>query len=336
MVVATAGRYITRLDPERRGEHSFHNTLQTVVVIVALCALVSFAAGLLWGLSGALLSLGAVGVGLALAPRVPPEAIMKLYRGRIPDERHAGQLFHIVEALANRADLPSVPKLYVIPSKTLNAFATGRREDAAIGVTEGLLRALDVREVAAVLAHEVSHIRNRDLIVMAVADMASRMLQFMSLFALVFFAMLLPSIFAGNVRIPWLAIVVLFAAPTVANLLQLALSRVREYDADLEAVYLTGDPEALASALSKVERHTGRFWEDLLPTGRRVPFPSVLRSHPKTEKRVARLRDLLAREDFPPPRRLPRVVLREAPMVTSIGLGPIEMRPRYRLPGLWF
>ena len=261
---------------------------------------------------------------------------MKLYRGREPDERHAGQLFHMVEALANRAELPAIPRLFVIPSKTLNAFATGRPDDAAIGVTEGLLRALDVREVAGVLAHEMSHIRNRDLRVMAMADMASRMLQFMSLLAIVLFVMLIPSIFAGNVRIPWMALGLLFAGPTVANLLQLALSRVREYDADLEAVYLTGDPEGLASALRKLERYTGRAWEDLLPTGRKVPFPSVLRSHPKTADRIARLKDVLSPDHYPMPRRLPRVALRETPMVTSIGLGPIEMRPRYRLPGLWY
>ncbi|MEO0619333.1 MAG: zinc metalloprotease HtpX, partial [Pseudomonadota bacterium] len=262
--------------------------------------------------------------------------VMKLYRGREPDERHAGQLFHIVEALANRAELPAIPRLYVIPSKTLNAFATGRPDDAAIGLTEGLLRALDVREVAAVIAHEISHIRNRDLIVMSIADMASRILQFMSLLGVALFILLLPSMFAGTVRIPWLALGVLFASPLLANLMQLYLSRVREYDADLEAAYLTGDPDALASALGKLERHTGRFWEDLVPMGRRVPFPSVLRSHPKTANRIARLRELITPQTYPQDRRLPKVALREAPMVTSIGLGPIEMRPRYRLPGLWF
>ncbi len=328
--------YITRLDAERRAAHSSQNLLQSVVLMGAMVLLMCVAAGLLWGWSGAGMTLVLAGLMLALAPRIPGSAVMRLYRGQEPDERHAGQLFHIVEALANRAELPAVPRLFVIPSKTLNAFATGHPEDAAIGLTEGLLRALDVREVAAVIAHEMSHIRNYDLRVMAMADVASRLMQFMSLLAIILFVMLIPSMIAGNVRIPWLALGLLFVAPTIANLLQLALSRVREYDADLEAVYLTGDPDGLASALTKLERYTGGAWEDLLPTGRRIPYPSLLRSHPKTVDRLARLRDLLTIEAYPLLRRLPRVALRDTPMVTSIGLGPIEMRPRYRLPGLWY
>lgn len=331
-----ATTFTTRIDDTRRAEHRFQNILHSCLLVAGMIGLMCFAAGLLWGVSGALTTLVVGGVGLAMAPQISGSAVMRLYRGREPDERHAGQLFHIVEALSNRAGLPAIPRLYVIPSKTLNAFATGHADDAAIGVTEGLLRALDVREVAGVIAHEVSHIRNQDLRVMAIADMATRIMQFMSLLAIVLLIMLVPSIIAGNVRIPWLALGVLFAAPTFANLLQLALSRVREYDADLEAVYLTGDPEGLISAFQKIERYTGRAWEDLLPTGRRVPYPSLLRGHPKTEDRIARLRDAVTAEAYPPTTRLPRVALRDAPMVTSIGLGPIEMRPRYRFPGLWF
>lgn len=331
-----ATTYITHLDEKRRAAHSSQNLLHSVILIGAMGLMMCVAAGLLWGWAGALATLIVAGIMIALAPRIPGSAVMRLYRGREPDARHAGQLFHILEALANRAELPAVPRLFVIPSKTLNAFAAGRADDAAIGVTEGLLRSLDVREVAAVIAHEISHIRNRDLHVMAMADVTSRLMQFMSLLAIILFVMLVPAMISGNVRIPWLALGLLFFAPTLANLLQLALSRVREYDADLEAVYLTGDPEGLASALAKLERYTGGAWEDLLPTGRRIPYPSLLRSHPKTQDRLARLRDLVTVEAYPVPQRLPRVALRDTPMVTSIGLGPIEMRPRYRLPGLWY
>jgi len=102
----------------------------------------------------------------------------------------------------------------------------------------------------------------------------------------------LPLIVAGALAAPWLLVLLLVAAPTLMNLLQLALSRAREYDADLEAARLVGDPEALASALLKLERRQGRFWESMLSPRGQVPEPTLLRSHPPTEERVRRLLDL--------------------------------------------
>ncbi len=124
----------------------------------------------------------------------------------------------------------------------------------------------------------------------------------------------------------------LYLAPTVGSLVQLALSRTREYDADLAAAELTGDPRGLVSALQKLERYYGRFWEDMrLPVpGRRIPQPSLLRSHPRTEDRVARLQDLADRS------LLPQIEVAEEPMVSLVGVGPVAMRPRYRWTGVWF
>ena len=93
---------------------------------------------------------------------------------------------------------------------------------------------------------------------------------------------------------------------------------------------LTGDPGGLAAALTRLEHYQGHLWEDLILTGRKVPHPSVLRTHPKTEDRVQRLKELAGIADAPP------IVVREAPMVSMIGLGPGDMRPRYRLLGLWY
>ncbi|MAS14355.1 MAG: peptidase M48, partial [Nitratireductor sp.] len=104
----------------------------------------------------------------------------------------------------------------------------------------------------------------------------------------------LPLIFAGAVYVPWHIVALLIFAPTLMALVQLGLSRTREYDADRAAAELTGDPEGLMRALSKLERRVGRFWEEILLPGRRIPEPSLLRTHPSTESRIARLRELTA------------------------------------------
>ena len=123
-------------------------------------------------------------------------------------------------------------------------------------------------------------------------------------------------------------VIALYLAPTVSNLLQLALSRAREYDADLDAAQLTGDPAGLASALDKLERYQGRFWEDLLLPGRRIPDPSLLRSHPPTEERVRRLLALR-----------PAAPLPEAVRTLRLAMPPhfqvVRRRPRLHWTGLW-
>ncbi|HRN84165.1 MAG TPA: M48 family metalloprotease, partial [Hyphomicrobium sp.] len=120
------------------------------------------------------------------------------------------------------------------------------------------------------------------------------------------------------------------------SLLQLGLSRAREFQADADAAALTGDPQALASALRRLETYTGHFWEDLMfpVPGRRVPHPSLLRSHPETEDRIQRLLALKTASSGSA-WHAPLVIV-EQPMVSLVGYGPGDMRPRYRWPGLWF
>ena len=182
------------------------------------------------------------------------------------------------------------------------------------------------------LAHEISHIRNNDLAVMGLADVMTRFTQVLSYLALFLAIFNLPGLLLGDSDISLTALLLLYLAPTIGSLLQLGLSRTREYDADLEGAQLTGDPRGLASALDKLERYQGSFWEDLMfpVPGRRIPQPSLLRSHPPTEERVARLLALESR-DMPPP-----IEVVEEPMVSLAGLGPGSMRPRYRFPGVWF
>jgi heat shock protein HtpX len=321
------------LDPDVREAHRKQNQQHTYLLLGGIGLLLALPVALIWGLTGLFFVAILVAVTLVAARQVAPELIMRAYRAELVNARAAPELIHIVKVLSERAELQSTPALYVIPSLTLNAFATGSPGRAAIGITEGLVRKLTVKELAGVLAHEISHVRNNDLTVMAIADIASRIVQGMSYAAVFLLALnMLALVFDGEAHISWLAILVLYLAPVLSSLLQLALSRTREYDADLEAAVLTGDPSWLIAALEKLDRQTGAFWEDLMfpVPGRRTPQPSLLRTHPPTEERVARLRALDNR------RHLPRLEVREAPYISVISAGPIAMRPRYRFPGIWY
>ena len=322
------------LDPATERAHKRNNLSQTIALLVGIGSLLGLPAALLFGWFGVYAAVTAVVFLLACSVRVPPGVIMRMYKARRAEQVGGEQLVQITAELAKRANLAKLPTVYIIPSMTLNAFATGCKSNAAIGITEGLMRKLNMRELAGVLAHEVSHIRNNDLLVMSLADLMSRLTQFLSYAAVALAITNVVSLLVNCEAVySWVGIVILYLAPGIANFLQLSLSRVREYDADLEGARLTGDPQGLAQALGKVERYTGRFWEDLmLPVpGRRVPLPSLLRSHPTTEERIVRLQELKQEEP-----NIPVIVVIDEPMISMVGLGPISMRPRYRFPGIWY
>jgi len=320
------------LDDARRREHKARNALHSALLVGGLGLVTALSAWLMWDWPGVLIALAWIGALYAFAPRLPPELIMRMYRARRIDPGQGGQLTYVLEVLARRAELPAVPALHVIPSMTLNAFATGAPSKAVIGVTEGLLRRLSLRELTGVLAHELSHVGNNDLAVMSLADVMTRFTQALSYLALFLAIFNLPAMLLGDSDIPFSALLLLYLAPTIGSLLQLGLSRTREYDADLEGAMLTGDPSGLAAALDKLERYQGRFWEDLMfpVPGRRIPQPSLLRSHPPTADRIARLLALEGRE-MPPP-----IEVVEEPSVSMVGFGPGSLQPRYRFPGVWF
>jgi heat shock protein HtpX len=215
---------------------------------------------------------------------------------------------------------------------TLNAFAAGTPEKAVIALTEGLRRRLNLTELAGVIAHEISHVRNNDLAIMMTADVLTRCMQWLAYLAVILAVLNIPAFLLGEAEVPLIGLVLLYLAPTAGSLIQLALSRTREYDADLEAASLTGDPRGLISALQKLDRYQGRFWEDLrLPVpGRRVPQPSLLRSHPRTEERIKRLEALMERPMLPP------IDLGPDPIEPPPAPGLVAMRPRYRWTGVWF
>ena len=278
------------LTPEAQRAHEWQNTLHSWLMIAGSTLLMGIIAFLIFGASGVVWSVLLTAFGLWQAGRVSPRMVLKLYKAQPLGEHDVPELHKLMLELAARADLPAVPNLHYVPSRMMNAFAVGKPENSAIAVTDGLIRNLTLRQLAGVLAHEVSHIRNGDLRVMALGDVLSRLTGTMSTFGLL--VGVPTALLTGGTAIPWLAILALFAAPTVSSLLQLALSRAREYDADLDAAGLTGDPEALASALQSLEQKQGGIWEKLAMPGARSPQPSIMRSHPKTEDRVERLLSL--------------------------------------------
>lgn len=315
-----------------------HNLLQAGALMLSLLVLVAVPATLLWGAVGIIVALLAAAAVAALSVWISADAIMRLYQATLIP-RDDSQLSSLVDVLAYRAELPSRPDLYVVPSTTLTAFAVGSRERPAIAVSEGLLRRLSLAETAGVLAHEIAHIRNNDLPVLRLADVITRVLQLLSYVGLAFAAFNIAAFVTGWMPISWWAILPLYLGPALSSLLQISLPRDREYQADRAAAALTGDPAALASAIRRLEPHTGHFWEDLmLPVpARRVPQPSLLRSHPEAEERI---RNLSAESSEPASDELPvrhtPLVIAEQPMISLVGYGPGDMRPRYRWPGLWF
>jgi heat shock protein HtpX len=279
-----------RIDRVQQLRSGARNTIHTWLLGAASLILLAATAYALAGRLGIAYAVVFGAVTMYLARRASPAMVLQMYKAR-PISRASFPLgFDLVATLAARAGLANPPTLHVVPSKMLNAFAVGRREDAAIAITDALARTLTARELAGVLAHEMSHIVNEDLKVMAFADMVSRFTSLWSTFGiLAIFLNLLGIGSGGEAMVPWPAVALLVFAPTLGGLLQLALSRTREFDADLGAAVLTGDPDGLAAALRKLEKVQGIYWESLMLPGSRTPVPSVLRTHPATEERVARL-----------------------------------------------
>lgn len=313
-------------------QHAWRNRLQSLLLLVVMAGFLALLGWLLWGRDG-LLVLATVGVVAVLAnPAFSPWLVMRMYGARPLGQAEAPMLWHALSELAARAGLPARPQLFHIPSRMLNAFAVGSQQRSAIAVTDGLLGQLDMRELIGVLAHEVSHIRANDLWVMGLADLFSRATSLLSLAGQFLLLLNLPLILFSQATISWWVILLLVFAPNLSALAQLALSRTREYDADLNAARLTGDPDGLARALAKIERVQGGWLERIFFPGRRVPEPSLLRTHPETEQRIARLMAL--KPQLSPV--FPRLrVDKDRALDTLFGVRSTRM-PHWHMNGLWY
>jgi len=326
-------RRLAPLDAAEQRRHKRRNLLQSVLLVGGIVGLLALCGWLLFGPDGVLgLGLGAA-LAMALAPRVSPQMVLRLYHAQPLTPERLPAVHAVLERLTERAGLERTPTLYYVPSAMLNAFAVGGPKDAVIAVTDGILRHLDLRELTGVLAHEISHIRNRDLWLMNLADLSGRLTRMMSLLGVGLLIIGLPMWLGGAAGFPWLLVPLLMFAPQLTMLLQLALSRSREFDADLDAAGLTGDPAGLASALVKLERYQRGLWERILLPGRRLPEPSLLRSHPPTEERVARLAALSGAAAEPAPGMVSLRAIPREPIV--LPWQPVRRPARGHVLGFW-
>jgi heat shock protein HtpX len=271
------------------------NWFKTGLLMAAIMALFGMVGAVLGGGQGMLLAL-AFGLGINLwAYWFSDTMVLKLYRAQEVDATAAPQLYNTVGELAVRAGLP-MPKVYLIDEAQPNAFATGRNpEHAAVAATTGILQLLSARELRAVLAHELSHVRHRDTLTSTITASIAGAISTLANFGMFFGGR------DNDNRNPLVALMVLILAPIAAVLIQLAISRGREYEADRVGAELSGDPRALADALAKIDRYAKG-----LPLEAAEAHPStahlmiinplsgsglagLFRTHPPTEERIHRL-----------------------------------------------
>ena len=273
------------------------NTFKTFILMAALTALFLVGGQALGGQQGMVIALV---MALALnffAYWNSDKLALKMNRAREVSQAEAPELHNIVETLAHRANLPK-PKVYVVESPTPNAFATGRNpQHAAVAVTTGILKLLSRQEVEGVLAHELGHILHRDILISSVAAVMAGAISYLATMAQ--WAM----IFGGRGRNdeggnPLAALIMIIVAPLAASLIQMAISRSREYLADAAGAKICGHPRSLAGALEKLTTYNKRIPMEVNPASAQLYIVNPLTggllanlfsTHPPIEERVRRL-----------------------------------------------
>lgn len=277
-----------RIDPARR--LSGIDTLKSVALVVALVGISAFVGYFLFGVVGLFLGALLVLVMGFVFWQIPDEWVMRVYGAQRLVAGAAPELHAIVRELAANAGLP-MPTVYFIPSSVPNAAATrSSHGGGALAVTAGALNMLSTRELRAILAHEMAHLRSRDTRILQLAGIISQVVISLIRAAvlLTFVLMLMYGEMDGMVllQLAGMALVI----PIVVGLLQAALSRTREFAADRISIDIAHDPEGLAAALAKLSRYQSTVRQVM--TGG-APGSSILRSHPSVKARIARLEALV-------------------------------------------
>ena len=312
-------------------QHSKINQLQTLLLIITMGSFMALIGWIIGDVIGVIYLIVMSIVIVIFAPTITPKLVMRLYGAKRISSSDIPNLYAAVRELSRRSHLNYIPDLYYIPSSMISAFSVGKPTQAGIAITDGFLRTFNLREAVAVLAHEVSHIRSNDMRVMALADMFTRLTSLLSLLGQILFILYLPFIITGFISINWLVVLLFILAPTISTLAQLGISRIREYDADLNAIRLTKDPRGLANALVKIERVQNGWLEHLFMSGRKIPEPSFLRTHPPTAERVQRL---LSYEQTPELEPFFDASMSE-PVTKNLSIKKIKRKPKWHFSGLW-
>ncbi|HVH90006.1 MAG TPA: zinc metalloprotease HtpX, partial [Candidatus Acidoferrum sp.] len=289
------------------------NTFRTTILVALLTGLLIWIGDMLGGRQGAIIALLLAGGMNFFSYWFSDKIVIKMYGGQEVSAQDDPELYGLVQDLTQRAGLP-MPKVYVLPQDTPNAFATGRNpEHAAVAVTDGIRRILTKRELAGVLGHELSHVKNRDILVSTIAATLAGAIGYlaqMAQFAMFFGGNRDRDDEGGGGNIIGL-IVMMIVAPIAAMLIQMAVSRSREYGADEGGAKVTGDPLALASALRKLHmgaqniplevnnataNATAHMFIVNPLTGHGLA--SLFSTHPPMEERIARLEAMAGKMNY--------------------------------------
>lgn len=273
------------------------NSLRTVFLMTLAAVLFMLVGQVLGGSTGLIIAfIVAMGMNF-FSYWKSDKMVLRMYDAQPVDRSSHPELYNMVEELAKRADLP-VPAVYIIPQEQPNAFATGRNpENAAVAVTQGILKVLNEKELRGVIAHELAHIKNRDILTQTMVTTVVSALTMMAQFAY-----FIPIGGGDRDSNPLVALIVLITAPIAAMMLQAAISRTREYEADREGGEICGEPRQLASALKGIEKAAQQIPMNVSDTAMRSTshmfpvnpftggrFMSLFSTHPETEDRVERL-----------------------------------------------
>jgi heat shock protein HtpX len=274
------------------------NTMKTFLLMAVLTVLLVFVGRLLGGQGGMVLAFLFALVMNFGSYWFSDKVVLRMYHAREVTRSEAPELFQVVEELAGRAGLP-VPRVYIIPNEQPNAFATGRNpEHAAVAVTEGILKTLSRDELRGVLGHELAHVKHRDILVGTIAATmagAISMLASMAQWALIFGGGRGSDREGGN---PLGGLAMMIVAPIAAMMIQMAISRSREFLADEGGAQFSGNPLSLANALRKLEQRSEQIPMDASPATAHMFIVNPLRgggfarlfsTHPPMEQRIARL-----------------------------------------------
>lgn len=274
------------------------NSLRTVFLMTLVAVLFMLVGRIIGGSTGLVIAfVFAMGMNF-FSYWKSDKIVLRMYKAQPVDRSSHPQLLNMIEELSHKAELP-MPAVYVIPQEQPNAFATGRNpENAAVAVTEGILKVLNKDELRGVIAHELAHIKNRDILTQTMVTTVVSALSMLAQYA--YFIPMGGSDNRGSN--PLVGLIVLITAPIAATMLQAAISRTREYEADREGAEISGEPRQLASALQRIEKAAEQIPMQVSETAMRSTshmfpvnpftggrFMSLFSSHPETQDRVDRL-----------------------------------------------